>query len=271
MAQLAKAFFEASLSLAFRLASKSPRPVCLCEFSSEVFINPFVLQDLPAGSLTSSKLMSPDLEDDIERLNNPSCLGPLASLTSLRRLVISMPYSYPAHCLPVGYIAAISSLLHLTYLELDGAETDCLSQLPSNLLELDLFLKAAAAEGGVQRGHILDLKHLSKLTSLTIIQPLDTASCFPPSLRRISTVACLGTLQALTRLRSLSQLVLGTMREIPTVSTFALLTGLTSVTDLQLSCYSRANIHNSVAVWSQLSLVPTRFGPKPALHAIGMP
>ena len=250
--QLVKAVLEASLPLAFRLASRSSKSFCLCELSSSVFFNPAVLQDLPAGSLTSLKLTPPELDDDVVPLNNPSCYRALASLTGLRRLVIEE--AAEAQDLPVGYIAATSSLLQLTYLQLQGADAASLSRLPSSLLELNLRLKAAAADDaeGLSAPSLLDLKHLSKLTGLTVLEALDAASTFPTSLLQINTVASPGTLQALKPLRSLSRLHVSTPMGLatPPVSTLALITRLTTVTHLNLSCSSRA-IHNSLPLWSQ--------------------
>jgi hypothetical protein len=229
---------EASLPLALRLASRSVRPFCLQEFSSEIFLNPSVLQDLPASSLTSLKLTPPELGDDISALDDPSCARALGSLTGLRRLVIEG--ADEAQDLPVVYLTAISSLTQLTYLSLERADPLSLSQVPASLVQLVVTLKAPAER---LETPVLDLRHLSRLTSITVLQALDAASSFPSSLSRVATVASLGTLQSMKHLPSLSHLHVSspTWLDNPTQPVFNVLTQLTAVPHLELDLTSGAS------------------------------
>jgi hypothetical protein len=241
--ELVKVAIEASLLLALRLASRSVQPFCLQSFSSGVFFNPSVLQDLPASSLTSLQLTPPELGADISALDDPCCARALASLTGLKELVLEG--ADEAQDLPVVYLTAISSLSQLTYLSLEGADPLSLSLVPASLAQLNVTLKAAPAEGSETQTPppVLDLSHLSRLTSMTIMEALDAASSFPPSLSHIVTVASSGTLQSLKHLPNIGYLDVSSppWLDDPTQPVFNVLTQLTTVSHLKLDLSSGAS------------------------------
>jgi hypothetical protein len=158
----------------------------LASFSSDWLFQPPFLAALPAASLTALDL---DLGCSSPQLNVPKWIAALTSLSNLQKLRLSSShptktgYRIPARCL-----LALPQLSRLTVLTLGGqywslkglpeALQQLLTQPPPLLQQLHLTW--------LVKPRSLDMRHLTKLTELTLEMGLPDKAVLPAQLQRLT-------------------------------------------------------------------------------------
>ena len=266
--RISPAAIEDALALGLRSTSNQQLSLFhLSSFSSSFFCGPRVLKTLPCASLTRLELHTGPFDRDQDGYEWPPChpFCPLALGTALGRLSNLRALELHVPCSPwiladqgnfEGIFLGLAQLSCLTRLELEarGGAFSYGSQLPP-LQELKLVANWS------QMKPLIQLSHLTAVTSLTLLPCFLSVITLPPMLQHLEAHDREGeVISALRPLQHIKSLRLSCFK--PGTQLLAL-TSLTSLTDLELVTQYQESAVALAPVWPHVnclrSLIITGF------------
>jgi hypothetical protein len=152
-------------------------PLQLARFTTNCLHTRDLLASLPAASITDLDFSLPSQKQEGLSVLSSGALARFVHLHTLKISIDARIGAAASDIIPDGFLSSLHSLTHLTHLELEAGyyTWGSLQTLPVNLQEVNLATKGDC---------LLDLAHLSCLTSLSLHAPLGfaTGSAFPKSL-----------------------------------------------------------------------------------------